>query len=336
MVESVIVLPSDPDVKAADELAPKLDTVETTATYGKFTLEPLPRGFAVTIGNPLRRVLLSSLEGAAVTWVRIEGVLNEYSTLPHMKEDVLEFLQNVKAVRLRPLAEMPGRLQLNAVGPGDVTAGDIIVPPEFEIVNPELHLASLDSAQGKLRVEFNVELGKGYVPAQHGENLPIGTLQVDAIFSPVRKINFAVERTRVGQVTDYDRLVLEVWTDGTITPTDAVQKASSILVDHLALLKRAGVQEAPPVISGVAAFLSPEAFNMPVEKLELSSRTFNCLKRSGINKVGELLERSKEDLEHIRNFGEKSLTELVNRLRERGLPLPAGVEAPAAEAAGGG
>jgi DNA-directed RNA polymerase subunit alpha len=333
MVESssIVVLPGSRDLDVdIQSVAPQLKELETTGGYGKFALEPLPPGFGHTLANPVRRVLLSSLQGAAITWVRIDGVLNEYSTLPHMKEDILEFLQNVKAIRLRALSDMPARLQLSATGPGEVTAGDIVTPPEYEIVNPELHLASLDSAEAQLRVEFNVEQGKGYVPAQHGNNLPIGTLQVDAIFSPIRKVNFAVELTRVGQVTNYERLVFEIWTDGTVDPKDALLNSATILMEQLAHFTKSGQPEqAAPAVSGVAATLSPEVYNMPIERLELSSRTFNCLKRAGINKVGEILERSKSELERIRNFGEKSFTELVNRLTERGLPLPEGTEASA-------
>jgi DNA-directed RNA polymerase subunit alpha len=329
MVESpIVVLPSAIGLDAeAEAPKPQLKTLETTDTYGKFALEPLPRGLGVTLGNPMRRVLISSLRGAAITWVRIDGVLNEYSTIPHVKEDILELVQNIKAIRLRALSDMPGRLQLSATGPGEVTAGDMVAPPEFEIVNPELHLASIDSSEGRLRAEFNVELGFGYVPAQPGSDLPIGTLQVDAIFSPVRKVNFAVELTRVGQVTDYERLVVEIWTDGTMSPTDALRKSAAIVSEHLVLFTRAGmVEEAAPALSGVAASLAPDVYNMPIERLELSSRTFNCLKRAGINKVGEILERPKAELERIRNFGEKSFSELINRLQERGLPLPEGTE----------
>ncbi|MSP78328.1 MAG: DNA-directed RNA polymerase subunit alpha [Dehalococcoidia bacterium] len=311
---------------AEPSLKPQFKTVEATPTYGKFTLEPLLRGFGVTLGNPIRRVLLSSLVGAAVTWVRIEDVLSEYSTIPHMKEDMLEFLQNVKSIRLRANSEMPGRLHLSSTGPGEVTAGDIVAPPEFEIVNPEMHLAYLDSREGRLRVEFNVEIGKGYVPAQHGNGLPIGTLQMDAVFSPIRKVNFTVEHTRVGQFTDYERLVIEVWSDGTIVPAEALQKASAAIMDLFALFGRAGQAEQPAaLVSGVASKLPPDIYSMPIERLELSSRTFNCLKRAGINKVGEILERTRSELARIRNFGEKSFAELANRLQERNLPLPEGL-----------
>lgn len=300
---------------------PEVKTLELDETYGKFALEPLERGFATTLGNPLRRVLLGSIPGAAVTWVRIDGVLHEYSTLPHLKEEVMEVMQRVKTIRLRALTDRPGRLRLEARGPGEVYAGDIVVPADFEVVNPELHLATLDSDEGTLNMEFNVERGTGYVPAQQAVGYSIGTLPVDAIFSPVRKVNYAVEHTRVGQVTDYERLVLEVWTDRTISPLDAVHTAAKVLMDHSALLIGAGEVSADgdgASASGIPA----EIYNVSVEKLELSSRTLNCLKRAGINKVGEVLERTAAELLKIRNFGDKSLDELRARLGDNDLLVP--------------
>ncbi|MBI4233484.1 MAG: DNA-directed RNA polymerase subunit alpha [Chloroflexi bacterium] len=286
-------------------------------------MEPLEQGLGITLGNPLRRVLLRSIEGAAVTWMRVEGVLHEFSAIPHVKEEVLELMQNVKAIRLRPLSDRPGRMRLEVTGPGTVSAGDIVASADFEIVNPELHLATLDSPEGKLVMEFNVEHGKGYVPAQHGNGLPVGTLPVDAIFTPVRKVNYSVERIRVGQVTDFERLVLEVWSDGTIAPTAALQKAAQLLADHFFRFTQAEkVVEGAPHKPAVVLTVPAEVYNLPVERLELSSRTLNCLKRAGINKVGEILERTQEDLKKIRNFGDKSLEELLNRMREKDLPLP--------------
>ncbi len=300
---------------------PEVKTLELDETYGKFALEPLERGFATTLGNPLRRVLLSSIPGAAVTWVRIDGVLHEYSTLPHLKEEIMEIIQRVKTIRLRALTDRPGRLRLEARGPGEIYASDIVAPADFEIVNPELHLATLDSADGTLNMEFNVEKGRGYVPAQQSVGYSIGTLPVDAIYSPVRKVNYSVEYTRVGQVTDYERLIIEVWTDRTISPLDAVHTAAKVLMDHSALLIGAG--EVNSETDGAAASGIPaEIYNVTVEKLELSSRTLNCLKRAGINKVGEVLERTAAELLKIRNFGDKSLDELRARLEENDLPVP--------------
>jgi DNA-directed RNA polymerase subunit alpha len=294
-------------------------------TFGRFAIGPMERGFGITIGNPLRRVLLSSVPGAAVTWVRFEGVHHEYSTIPHVKEEVMEILQRVKAIRLRPLSDRPGRMRLDVSGPGDVYAGDITLPPEFEIVNPELHLATLDSAEGKLTVEFNVEQGSGYVPAESADGLPIGTLPLDAIFGPVRRVSYTVERTRVGQVMDYERLHLEVWTDGTIMPSEAVKRAARILMDHFDLVSGMGaVAETVEVVSSVGPFVPPDVYNMLVERLEISSRTVNCLKRAGIHKVGEILERTQSDLLKLRNFGDKSLEELLARMQEKDLPIPQG------------
>ena len=290
---------------------------EISEKYGRFIAEPLERGFGNTIGNAMRRVLLSSLPGAAVTWVRIEGVQHEFSVIPHMKEDIIEFLLNVKALRLRPLTSGEGRMTLEARGEGRVCAGDIDPSADFEIVNPDLHLATLDSSDAELIVEFNVEQGKGYVPAGHGDGLPIGVIPVDAIFSPIRKVNFTLEHTRVGQVTSYERLILELWTDGTVSPIDAVSQAAQVLVEKIHLFydlayRREWVMEKPglPVQS--------EEYNTPIEQLSLSVRTFNCLKRAGITKVGELLEYSDEELLKIKNLGQKALEEVHSQLKEMG------------------
>jgi DNA-directed RNA polymerase subunit alpha len=321
-LEAFVTIATTEDIQPGSSVPkPEVKTLELDDTYGKFTLEPLERGFATTLGNPLRRVLLSSIPGAAITWVRIDGVLHEYSTLPHLKEEIMEIIQRVKTIRLRALTDRPGRLRLEARGPGEIYAGDIIAPADFEIVNPELHLATLDSAEGTLNMEFNVERGTGYIPAQQSGAYSIGTLPVDAIYSPVRKVNYSVEYTRVGQVTDYERLVIEVWTDRTISPLDAVHTAAKVLMDHSSLLIGAG--EVSSDVDGAAASGIPaNIYNITVEKLELSSRTLNCLKRAGINKVGEVLERTAAELLKIRNFGDKSLDELRARLEENDLPVP--------------
>jgi DNA-directed RNA polymerase subunit alpha len=233
----------------------------------------------------------------------------------------MEIIQRVKTIRLRALTDRPGRLRLEARGPGEIYASDIIAPADFEIVNPELHIATLDSSEGTLNMEFNVEPGTGYVPAQQSVGYSIGTLPVDAIYSPVRKVNYSVEYTRVGQVTDYERLIIEVWTDRTISPLDAVHTAAKVLMDHSALLIGAGAVNSEtdsPNNSDIPAVI----YNVTVEKLELSSRTLNCLKRAGINKVGEVLERTAAELLKIRNFGDKSLDELRARLEENDLPVP--------------
>jgi DNA-directed RNA polymerase subunit alpha len=277
----------------------------------------------MTLGNPLRRVLYSSLPGTAVTWVKIETVLHEYTTIANVKEEVWEFLLNVKGIRLRSEVDRPAKLRLEVAGEGEVCAGDIMASSDFEVVNPELHLATLDSAEARLSVEFNVERGKGYVVAAHDEGQPISVLPVDAIFTPIRKVNYTIESTRVGQRTDFERLVLEVWTDASVTPVEAVRQASNILVNQFFLF--ANVQKvAEDGAEGptLALKIPAEHYNIPVERLELSSRTLNCLKRAGIDKVGEVLEMGKAELLRIRNFGEKSYTELYGRLREMDLLPP--------------
>ncbi len=302
---------------------PTIEVVEADDRYGKFVAEPLPQGYGVTLGNPLRRVLYSSLPGTAVTWVKIEGVLHEYTTIPHVKEEVGEFLLNVKGIRLRSEVERPGKLRLEVAGQGDVCAGDIMASSDFEVVNPELHLATLDSDEAKLSVELNVERGTSYAEAALGDGLPIGVLPVDAVYTPTRKVNYSVENIRVGQRTDFERLNIEIWTDGSIAPIEALRQAGNILVGHFFRFGNAqraveaGVDGAP-----VALKISPEQYNVLVERLDLSSRTLNCLKRASLDKVGQILEMKRADLLQIKNFGEKSLAELYDRLRSNDLLPP--------------
>jgi DNA-directed RNA polymerase subunit alpha len=303
--------------------AASVKPVEVGDTYGLFSVEPLDSGYGTTLGNSLRRVLLSSVTGTAVTWVRIEGVEHEYSTIPYVKEDVVDILLNVKAIHLRSLTNRPGKLRLEVQGEGEVCAGDIMTSSDFEIVNPELHIATLDSARAGLMIEMNVEQGKGYEPASKVTGLPIGVLPVDAIFSPVRKVNYTVERTRVGQRTDFERLVLEVWTNGAIGPIEAVRQAGQELVEHFfrfSNLSETPAQDGdkPPWALAIPA----SQYNMGVESLGLSARTLNCLKRATIHRVGEVLERSRSELLRIRNFGEKSLEELDQQLAEIGIRHP--------------
>ncbi|MBT4073275.1 MAG: DNA-directed RNA polymerase subunit alpha [Chloroflexi bacterium] len=289
-------------------------------TYGKFAAEPLERGWATTLGNALRRVLLSSLPGTAVSWVKIDGVLHEYSTIPHVKEEVTELLMNIKSMRLRSLADRPGRLRLEVDGEGEVKAGDVMASSDFEIVNPELHLLSLDSSEARVSIEMNVEQGTGYVPAAHETGLPIGVLPVDAVFTPVRKTGFKVEATRVGQKTDLERLVIEVWTDATLTPLEAVQAAATQLQDRFYLF--ANLSEKSGDEDPITTDMDSETATTPVESLDLSARTLNCLKRAGIHRVGEVLKMPRRDLLRIRNFGQKSLDELYERLEEKGFWSP--------------
>ena len=306
--------------------SPQIECTEISEKYGRFVIEPLERGFSITLGNALRRVLLSSLPGAAVTWIRIEGVQHEFSTIPGMKEDTIEFLLNIKALRLRSLFPRAGKLILEAEGEGRVLAGDIKSSADFEVVNPDLHLATLDSSDAKLIVEFNVEQGKGYVPAGRSDDLPLGAIPVDAIFTPVRKVNYSVEPTRVGQVSGYERLILELWTDGTISPIEAMSQSAQILIEQFQLFYELAsvplrVGEKQPRL-----LISLEQYNMPIEQLSLSVRTFNCLKRAGIAKVGELFERSEEELLTIRNFGLKALEEVKGQLKAQGLISEKGEE----------
>ena len=325
MLDFQPLIPGEPSTAEEEEVipTPSVSVVEADEHHGKFVAEPLPQGFGITLGNPLRRILYSSLPGTAVTWVKIEGVLHEYSTIPHVKEQVSEFLLNVKGIRLRSEVGRPGRLRLEVAGQGEVSASDIMASSDFEVVNPELHLATLDSDEAKLSVELNVERGTGYSVASQSNGLSIGVLPVDAIYTPVRKVNYKVENMRVGQRTNFERLVLEIWTDGSIAPLDALRGAAKILVDQFYLFANTQV-EAEQGTEGtpVALQISPEQFNTPVERLDLSSRTLNCLKRAGIDKVGEILGMKKPELLQIRNFGEKSLDELYNRLREMDLLPP--------------
>jgi len=296
-------------------LNPKIECESSSENYGKFVVEPLEPGFGVTLGNSLRRVLLGSLPGAAVTAVKIEGVQHEFTTIPHIKEDVIEFLLNLKELRLRALSDVPNqKLFLEAGGEGAVCAGDIKPSADFEVVNPELHLVTLDSADAQLSVALYVEQGKGYVPAGRGDgSMALGVIPVDAIFTPVRRVNYTVGKTRVGQVSNYDKLTLELWTDGTITPREALAKSAEILTKHFSLFYELGkvhVEGEKPL----APAIPPEKYDMPLEQLGLTARTFNSLRRSGITKVGELLEKTDEDLLALRSFGQKSLEEVREKL----------------------
>lgn len=304
-----------------DIMLPRVEQVESSENYGRYHIEPLEPGFGVTLGNALRRVLLSSLPGAAITAVKIDNVFHEFSAIPGVKEDTTEIILNVKQIRLRSFSDRPVQCYLEARGMGQVTAADINCPSDVEIINPEQVIATLDSEDSHLSVEFTVEKGKSYIPADHREDLPIGVIPVDAIYTPVYKVNYSVENTRVGQVTDYDRLVLEIWTDGTITPDEAVSQASQILVRHLNLLTDlVGQPTGHAEAQQLAGYTIPSKYyDMPIEDLDLSVRAYNCLKRAGITKVGQVLEMTEDDLLGVRNFGRKSLDELRERLAARGL-----------------
>lgn len=299
----------------------KIELLEHTETYGKLQIEPLESGFGTTVGNAVRRVLLSALPGAAVTAVRIDGALHEFSTVPGVREDVIEFLLNVKEMRIRPLSARNGRLYLETEGPGLVTCADIQPSADFEIINPESPLAHLDSPQARLSVEFQVEQGRGYRAAGQADGQAIGVVPVDAIFSPVRKVNYWVERARVEQLVTYDRLLLELWTDGTLTPVEAVTSAANILAGQLAIFRdlgRIGVPDQPSTGTAISA----EIYNMPIEALGLSMRTYNSLRRHGLTLVGEVLDLREDELLNIKNFGRKSLDELQEKLTEAKLLRP--------------
>jgi len=304
---------------------PRIESLEKdeAGTYGKFVIEPLERGYGTTLGNSLRRVLLSSLPGAAVTSIKIEGVLHEFSTIPGIREDTTDIILNLKGLAIKMYGEEPQVLRIEAQGEKELKASDIIAGAEIEILNPDLYIATLEP-DGRLFMEMNVEKGRGYVPAEKNKkgDQAIGIIPVDSIFSPVYKVNYAVENTRVGQVTDYDRLILEVWTNGTVKPEEAVSLSAKILIDHLKLF--VGLTEK---INDEEAVVEEETdekgrlLELPIEELELSVRSYNCLKRAGINTVEDLVQRTEDDMIKVRNLGKKSLEEVDQKLNELGLSL---------------
>lgn len=297
--------------------------IDENGHYGKFVVEPLERGYGTTLGNCMRRILLSSLPGAAITSVKIDGILHEFSTIPGVKEDVTEIILNLKRLAVRINGDENKRAIINAVGPKEVTAADIIVDADTEIFNPDLHIATL-ADNATLVMEMNLTSGRGYVPAEQNkkENTPIAEIPVDSIFTPVKKVNFTVDNTRVGQVTDFDKLTLELWTDGSITPEEGVSIGAKIMQEHLNLFIGLGsdVDEMEFMIEKDED-RKIKALEMTIEDLELSVRSFNCLKRASINTVEELTQRSEEDMMKVRNLGMKSLVEVKNKLAELGLSL---------------
>lgn len=302
---------------------PWVRVAELSDKFGQFVVEPLPRGYGTTLGNPLRRVLLSSLPGAAITAVKIEGVAHEFSDIPGVLENVLHIMLNLKEVVIRSHSEQTKIITLKAKGRGEVKAGDIEHDAEIEIINPDLKIATLDS-NGKLNLEMMVDRGRGYVSAQQGKkpNLPVGYIPADAIFTPVLKVNLSTEEVRVGQEIKYDRLVLSVWTNGAISPAEAVKESAKILARHVELFVYLGekVEEV-----GFAPERKEEAplaaLEMSIEDLEFSSRSLNCLKKAGIKKVGELVKYSEAELMKFKNFGTKSLDEVRKKLSEYKLKL---------------
>ena len=291
--------------------------------YGKFIVEPLERGYGTTLGNSLRRILLSSLPGAAVTSVKIDGILHEFSTIPGVKEDVTEIILNLKKLAVRLNNENTKRVIINAVGPKEVTAADIIADSDLEIFNPELHIATLEE-NATLVMEINIARGRGYVPADQNktENTPMTVMPIDSIYTPVRKVNFTVENTRVGQVTDYDRLILEIWTDGSIAPDEGVSIGAKIMQEHLKLfIDLTDSMDSVEIMVEKEEDQKEKALEMTIEELELSVRSFNCLKRAAINTVEELTHKTEDDMMKVRNLGKKSLDEVKHKLEELGLGL---------------
>ena len=298
-------------------------TISDDGTYGKFVVEPLQRGYGDTLGNALRRILLSSLPGAAVTSVKIDGILHEFSTIPGVKEDVTEIILNLKKLAIRLDGEEEKTVVINAVGPKEVTAADIIGDADLEIFNPDLHIATLE-AKASLVMEITIGKGRGYVPAElnKDENTPISVIPVDSIFTPVKRVNYTVEDTRVGQVTDYNKLTLEIWTDGSISPEEGVSIGAKIMQEHLnqfIILDDAAKEM--EILVEKEGDQKVKALEMSIDELELSVRSFNCLKRANINTVKELTEKSEDDMMKVRNLGKKSLDEVKLKLEELGLGL---------------
>lgn len=309
-----------------DLIRPKrLEAEKETLTpfYGKFTAEPFERGFGITIGNSLRRILLSSLQGAAITSVKIDGVLHEFSTVPGVKEDATEIILNLKEVRLKLHTEGPKTIRVKAEGPKELKAEDIITSDAVEILNPDHHIATL-SRDGKLAMEMVVKTGRGYVPAERNkeENQPIGTIPIDAIFSPVRKVNYTVTNARVGQITDYDKLILEAWTDGSLNPEEAIAYAAKILKDQLSIFITFEEEEET---EGAKDQEETEGLNenlfRSVDELELSVRSANCLKHANIKLIGDLVQKTEAEILATKNFGRKSLNEIKEILSQMGLSL---------------
>lgn len=304
---------------------PKVDIVELGEDYryGKFVIEPLERGYGITIGNALRRILLSSLPGVAVNSIRIDGVLHEFSTVPGVKEDVTEIILTLKELSANIDGEGSRTLKIQAQGPCTVTGADIICPPDVEVLNKDLVIATLDD-NAKLNMDINIDKGRGYVPAEENktENMPIGVLPVDSIYTPVQKVSYHVENTRVGQKSDYDKLTLEVWTNGSINPQEGISLAAKVLVEHLNLFI-----DLTEHVSNVEIMVEKEedqkekVLEMTIEELDLSVRSYNCLKRAGINTVEELANKSEDDMMKVRNLGKKSLEEVIQKLEELGLGL---------------
>ncbi len=302
---------------------PKIECVETAenGTYGKFVVEPLERGYGITLGNALRRILLSSLPGVAANSIKIDGVLHEFSTIHGVKEDVSELILNIKELALKMSGEGPRTIYIDAEGPGEVTGADIKVDGDVEVVNKDLHIATLDDG-GKLFMEININSGRGYVSQNKNktDDKPISTIPVDSIYTPVKRVNFTVENTRVGQITDYDKLTIEIWTNGTIRPDEAIGLSAKILIEHFKLfMTLTDHADNVEIMIEKEEDKKEKVLEMTIEELDLSVRSFNCLKRAGINTVQELTEKSMDDMMKVRNLGKKSLEQVDQKLEGLGL-----------------
>ena len=302
----------------------RIDCAELSpdGSYGKFVIEPLERGFGNTLGNALRRVLLSSLPGVAVTSIKIEGIQHEFSTVPGVTEDVSEIILNLKTLSAKLYSDQPKTVILDVKGPTEVKAGDIAVDDELEFVDPDAHIATLNE-DAHLQMTLTIDKGRGYVSADKNKypNMPIGVIPIDSIFTPIRKVNYAVTDTRVGQITDYDKLTLEVWTDGSVNPDEAVSLAAKILTEHLSLFVGLTDQVTAVTFTDQEDDKKEKVLEMTIEELDLSMRAYNCLKRAGINTVAELVQRNQEDMMKVRNLGRKSLEEVEQKLEVLNLSL---------------
>lgn len=304
---------------------PRIETVDLLpdGTYGKFVVEPLERGYGITLGNSLRRVLLSSLPGVAVNYVKIDGILHEFDTIPGVKEDVAEIILNMKGLIATIHGEGPKVIYIEATGPCEVTAGSIMCDSEVEILNSDMHIATLGE-DAKLTMEITIDKGRGYVPSERNkQNMDhvIGIIPVDSIYNPCIKVNYSVENTRVGNITDYDKLTLEVWTNGTINAKEAVSLASRILTEHLNLFSDLSDEEHGPIVVKTPEDGKEKVLEMTIEELDLSVRSFNCLKRAGINTVEDLVGKTEEDMMKVCNLGRKSLEEVIVKLESLGCSL---------------
>ncbi|MCY6957389.1 MULTISPECIES: DNA-directed RNA polymerase subunit alpha [Clostridium] len=304
---------------------PKIECVEAAedGTYGKFVIEPLERGYGITLGNSLRRILLSSLPGVAANAIKVDGVLHEFSTVTGVKEDVTELILNIKGLALKMESDGPKTIYIDAEGPGEVTAADITSDGDVEVINKDLHIATLEEG-GKLYMEINVDRGRGYVAQNKNkrDDMPIGNIPIDSIYTPVKRVNFTVENTRVGQITDYDKLTIEVWTNGTIKPEEAISLSAKILIEHFKLfMTLTDHADNVEIMIEKEEDKKEKVLEMTIEELDLSVRSYNCLKRAGINTVQELTERTMDDMMKVRNLGKKSLEEVQEKLAALGLGL---------------